>query len=38
VRGGASEVGRTTTASVVASIFYIIVADCFFSVVFYILL
>ncbi|HWM87196.1 MAG TPA: MlaE family lipid ABC transporter permease subunit [Kofleriaceae bacterium] len=38
VRGGASEVGRTTTASVVASIFYIIIADCFFSVVFYILL
>ena len=38
VRGGASEVGRTTTASVVASIFYIIVADCFFSVVFYILI
>jgi phospholipid/cholesterol/gamma-HCH transport system permease protein len=37
VRGGASEVGRTTTASVVASIFYIIVADCAFSVVFYIL-
>jgi phospholipid/cholesterol/gamma-HCH transport system permease protein len=38
VRGGASEVGRTTTASVVASIFYIIVADCLFSVVFYIIL
>jgi phospholipid/cholesterol/gamma-HCH transport system permease protein len=38
VRGGASEVGRTTTASVVASIFYIIIADCFFSIVFYILL
>ncbi|MBM4320585.1 MAG: MlaE family lipid ABC transporter permease subunit [Deltaproteobacteria bacterium] len=38
VRGGAAEVGRTTTASVVASIFYIIVADCLFSVVFYILL
>ena len=38
VRGGASEVGRTTTGSVVASIFYIIVADCLFSVVFYILL
>jgi phospholipid/cholesterol/gamma-HCH transport system permease protein len=37
VRGGASEVGRTTTASVVTSIFYIIVADCFFSIVFYIL-
>lgn len=36
VRGGASEVGRTTTASVVASIFFIIVADCVFSVLFYI--
>jgi phospholipid/cholesterol/gamma-HCH transport system permease protein len=38
VQGGASEVGRTTTASVVASIFYIIIADCFFSIVFYILI
>jgi len=38
VRGGAAEVGRTTTSSVVAAIFYIIVADCFFSVVFYILI
>jgi len=38
VRGGAAEVGRTTTASVVASIFYIIVADCLFSVLFYIVL
>ena len=36
VRGGASEVGRTTTAAVVASIFYIIVADCIFSVLFYV--
>ena len=36
VRGGASEVGRTTTASVVASIFFIIVADCIFSVLFYV--
>ena len=36
VRGGAGEVGRTTTASVVASIFYIIVADCIFSVLFYV--
>lgn len=36
VRGGASEVGRTTTASVVASIFFIIVADCVFSVLFYV--
>lgn len=38
VRGGASEVGRTTTASVVASIFFIIVANCFFSVLFYVVL
>jgi len=38
VRGGAAEVGRTTTSSVVAAIFYIIVADCFFSVLFYIVL
>ncbi len=38
VSGGASEVGRTTTASVVASIFYIIVADCLFSVLFYVVL
>lgn len=38
VRGGAAEVGRTTTSSVVAAIFYIIVADCFFSVIFYILI
>jgi phospholipid/cholesterol/gamma-HCH transport system permease protein len=38
VHGGAAEVGRTTTASVVASIFYIIVADCFFSVLFYVVL
>lgn len=38
VRGGASEVGRTTTASVVASIFFIIVADCVFSVLFYVIL
>ncbi|MGK0359481.1 MAG: phospholipid/cholesterol/gamma-HCH transport system permease protein [Bradymonadia bacterium] len=36
VRGGASEVGRTTTASVVASIFFIIVADCIFSILFYV--
>ena len=36
VRGGAGEVGRTTTASVVASIFYIIVADCVFSVLFFV--
>jgi len=38
VQGGASEVGRMTTASVVASIFYIIVADCLFSVLFYVVL
>jgi phospholipid/cholesterol/gamma-HCH transport system permease protein len=38
VQGGAAEVGRTTTASVVASIFFIIVADCAFSVLFYIVL
>ena len=38
VSGGAAEVGRTTTASVVASIFFIIVADCAFSVLFYIVL
>ena len=37
-RGGAEEVGKVTTASVVASIFYIIVADCLFSVLFYIVL
>lgn len=38
VHGGASEVGRTTTSSVVASIFFIIVANCFFSVLFYVVL
>jgi phospholipid/cholesterol/gamma-HCH transport system permease protein len=38
VHGGAAEVGRATTASVVASIFYIIVADCLFSVLFYVVL
>lgn len=38
VRGGAGEVGRTTTASVVTSIFFIIVADAAFSVLFYILI
>ncbi|MFC1854201.1 ABC transporter permease, partial [candidate division CSSED10-310 bacterium] len=37
VRGGAEEVGRATTASVVASIFYIVVADCIFSIIFYVL-
>lgn len=38
VQGGASEVGRTTTSSVVASIFFIIVANCFFSVLFYVVM
>lgn len=38
VRGGAAEVGRTTTSSVVAAIFYIIVADCIFSVLFNVVL
>ncbi len=35
VRGGATEVGRTTTSAVVAAIFYIIIANCVFSVLFY---
>jgi phospholipid/cholesterol/gamma-HCH transport system permease protein len=34
-RGGADEVGRTTTMSVVAGIFAVIVADAFCSLVFY---
>jgi len=34
-RGGAGEVGRTTTASVVASIFYLVVSGSLFSVLFY---
>ena len=34
----AEEVGRATTASVVASIFYIIVTDCVFSIIFYVLI
>ena len=38
VRGGAQEVGRATTASVVSAIFFIIVADSVFSVLFYIVL
>lgn len=38
VSGGAGEVGRTTTASVVASIFFVIVADAVFSILFYIVL
>lgn len=35
VEGGAEEVGRRTTASVVASIFLVIVFDLFFTAVFY---
>jgi len=35
VKGGAEEVGRRTTASVVASIFLVIVFDLFFTAVFY---
>jgi len=35
VSGGAEEVGRRTTASVVASIFLVIVTDCFFTALFY---
>jgi phospholipid/cholesterol/gamma-HCH transport system permease protein len=38
VRGGAQEVGRATTASVVSAIFFIIVADSLFSVLFYVVL
>lgn len=38
VQGGAQEVGRATTASVVASIFFIIVADSVFSILFYVVL
>ena len=34
VRGGAAEVGKATTASVVSAIFFIIVADSVFSVLF----
>lgn len=34
-RGGATGVGRSTTASVVASIFLVIVADAVYSVIFY---
>ena len=34
-RGGATGVGRSTTASVVASIFGIVVLDCFWGLVFY---
>jgi phospholipid/cholesterol/gamma-HCH transport system permease protein len=35
VEGGAEEVGRRTTASVVASIFLVIVFDLFFTALFY---
>jgi phospholipid/cholesterol/gamma-HCH transport system permease protein len=35
VQGGAEGVGKSTTASVVAAIFAVVVADCFFSLVFY---
>lgn len=35
VEGGAEEVGRRTTASVVASIFLVIVFDLFFTTLFY---
>ena len=38
VRGGAEDVGKATTASVVAAIFFIIVADSVFSVLFYVVL
>ncbi|TNF38154.1 MAG: ABC transporter permease [Deltaproteobacteria bacterium] len=34
-RGGAESVGRVTTASVVSSIFWVIVADAVFSILFY---
>jgi phospholipid/cholesterol/gamma-HCH transport system permease protein len=37
VEGGAEGVGRRTTASVVASIFLIIAADLFFTLIFYVL-
>jgi phospholipid/cholesterol/gamma-HCH transport system permease protein len=38
VRGGAEEVGRATTASVVTAIFFIIIADSLFSILFYVVL
>ncbi len=37
-RGGAAEVGRNTTSSVVASIFFVIIADSLFSILLYIVL
>ena len=38
VRGGAQEVGKATTASVVSAIFFIIVADSVFSIIFYVVM
>lgn len=38
VTGGAQEVGRATTASVVSAIFFIIVADSLFSILFYVVM
>ena len=38
VRGGAQEVGKATTASVVSAIFFIIVADSIFSIIFYVVM
>ncbi len=38
VHGGAGEVGRVTTASVVASIFFIVIVGCLFSILFYMIL
>lgn len=35
VRGGSEEVGKATTSSVVASIFYVILADCILGLIFY---
>ena len=35
VKGGAESVGRATTASVVASIFFVILADCILGLIFY---
>ena len=37
VRGGGEEVGISTTASVVTSIFLILLADVFFTAIFYVL-
>jgi len=33
-RGGAEGVGRSTTSAVVATLFYLVVADAMFSVIF----